>query len=74
MIKAVCHHCYAEAWVLHYRNKRSYFHGQNVLAVMIVILINKGVFEPCYDALNFKTQTEIFLNQPNISSFILISD
>ena len=33
---------------LPYKNKQTFFVGKNVLIVMVPILINKDVFEPCY--------------------------
>ena len=39
-----------------YRNKQAFLVGKNVLIVMVPILINKDVFEPCYNDLKFKVQ------------------
>ena len=38
-----------------YRNKQAFL-GKNILIVMVPILINKDVFEPCYNDLKFKVQ------------------
>ena len=43
-----------EAWFLPYWNEETYFSfGKNVLTEMVPILINKDVFEPSYNDLNF---------------------
>ena len=43
-----------EAWFLPYWNEQTYFSfGKSVLTEMVPILINKDVFEPSYNDLNF---------------------
>ena len=44
---------------------------QNVLIVIVLILINKDVFEPSYDDLNSRSKTAVTFVQPNISSLFL---
>ena len=63
--------CFARAhWLLKhrflcYRNKQTYFSlAKNVLIVMVLILINKDMFEPSYND-NSWFKPQLFLYQPN---------
>ena len=50
-----------------YRNKQAFL-GKNILIVMVPILINKDVFEPCYNDLKFKVQNcNYFCTRLNIT-------
>ena len=51
-----------------YRNKQTSFllAKMCVLVILVSILINKDVFEPSYNALNFMICTILDLHQPNI--------
>ena len=44
-----------EAWIFMLQEYINLFHvGKNLLIIMVPILINKDMFEPCYNDLKFR--------------------